>query len=172
MQIERDYFTNMRRFLKDELGVRSLLIGSNDHMYSQSGYPMVWSNSVLDIIDGHMYWQHPAHAAGHNTPMVNDPLHSMVVRLSRTALAGKPFTVSEVNHIFPGDWICEGVPISPPTRACRTGTRSSGTRLSLNRTPRGNHTWATPLISHLTLCDCPSLPRAPDVPARRRTASE
>ena len=111
MQIERNYFSEMQRFLKDTLGVKSLLIGSNDHTYSQSGYPMVWSNSVLDIIDGHMYWQHPAHGAGQNTPMVSDPLHSMVVRLSRTALAEKPFTVSEVNHIFPGDWIAEGIPI-------------------------------------------------------------
>jgi hypothetical protein len=111
MDIERRYFEEMRAFLKETLGVRSLLIGSNDHTYAMSGYPMVWANSVLDILDGHMYWQHPAHNAGQNTPMVNEPLHSMVVRLSRTAMAGKPFTVSEVNHIFPGDWISEGIPI-------------------------------------------------------------
>jgi hypothetical protein len=111
MEVERAYFLEMKQFLKEHLGVQSLLIGSNDHMHSQSGYPMIWSNSVLDIIDGHMYWQHPAHGSGQNTPMVNDPLHSMVVRLSRTAVAGKPFTVSETNHIFPGDWISEGIPI-------------------------------------------------------------
>ncbi len=111
MEIERSFFSDMKSFLREKLGVGQLLLGSNDHMYGQSGYPMVWSNSVLDIIDGHMYWQHPAHASGQNTPMVNDPLHSMIVRLSRTALAGMPFTVSEVNHIFPGDWISEGIPV-------------------------------------------------------------
>lgn len=111
MEIERAYFRDMQAFLRETLGVRALLIGSNDHTYSQSGYPLVWSNALLDILDGHMYWQHPAHDAGQNTPMVNDPLHSMVVRLSRTALAGKPYTVSETNHIFPGDWISEGIPI-------------------------------------------------------------
>jgi len=111
MDVERDYFRDMQGFLRETLGVRALLIGSNDHAYSQSGYPMVWSNSVLDVLDGHMYWQHPAHAAGQNTPMVNDAHHSTVVRLARTAVAGKPYTVSETNHIFPGDWISEGLPI-------------------------------------------------------------
>ena len=39
-----------------------------------------------------------------NTPKVNDPLRSTVVRLSRTAVAGKPYTVSEFSHPFPNDW--------------------------------------------------------------------
>jgi hypothetical protein len=43
--------------------------------------------------------------------MVNDPLHSTVVQLSRTAVAGKPYTVSEFNHPFPNDWLAEGIPI-------------------------------------------------------------
>jgi hypothetical protein len=42
--------------------------------------------------------------------MVNDPLHSTVVKLSRTAFAGKPYTVSETNHPFPNDWAAEGIP--------------------------------------------------------------
>ena len=46
-----------------------------------------------------------------NTPMVNDPLHSTVVQLSRSAVAGKPYTVSEVNHPFPNEYACEGIPI-------------------------------------------------------------
>ncbi len=111
MEIERGFFKEMQIFLKETLGAQSLLIGSNDHTYSQSGYPNVWSNATLDVLDGHMYWQHPAHHAGQNTPMVNDPAHSIVARLSRTAMSGKPFTASEVNHIFPGDWISEGIPI-------------------------------------------------------------
>jgi len=43
--------------------------------------------------------------------MVNDPLHSTVVQLSRTAFLGKPYTVSETNHPFPNDWAAEGIPI-------------------------------------------------------------
>jgi hypothetical protein len=43
--------------------------------------------------------------------MVNDPRRSTVVQLSRTAVAGKPYTVSEVNHPFPAEYACEGIPI-------------------------------------------------------------
>jgi len=63
-------------------------------------------------VDGHVYWQHPGSPPPVNTPMVNDPLHSTVVQLSRTAVAGKPYTVSEFNHPFPNDWAAEGIPIA------------------------------------------------------------
>jgi hypothetical protein len=46
-----------------------------------------------------------------NVPMVNDPTHSTVVQLSRTAVAGKPYTVSETNHPFPNEYASEGIPI-------------------------------------------------------------
>ena len=62
-------------------------------------------------MDGHVYWEHPGSPPPVNTPMVNDPLHSTVVQLSRTAVAGKPYTVSEFNHPFPNDWASEGIPI-------------------------------------------------------------
>jgi len=43
--------------------------------------------------------------------MVNDPFNSTIVQLSRTAFAGKPYTVSETNHPFPNDWASEGIPL-------------------------------------------------------------
>src|SRR5262245_48256569 len=43
--------------------------------------------------------------------MVNAPLKSTVVELSRTAFAGKPYTVSETNHPFPSEYGSEGIPI-------------------------------------------------------------
>jgi len=58
-----------------------------------------------------VYWEHPGSPEPVNTPMVNDPLHSTVVQLSRTAFEGKPYTVSETNHPFPNDWASEGIPI-------------------------------------------------------------
>jgi hypothetical protein len=72
---------------------------------------MLTALTKLDIVDGHVYWQHPGSPPPVNTPMVNDPLHSTVVQLSRTAFAGKPYTVSETNHPFPNDWLAEGIPI-------------------------------------------------------------
>ena len=71
-----------------------------------------WPRSPkLDILDGHVYWQHPGSPPPVNTPMVNDPFNSTIVQLSRTAFAGKPYTVSETNHPFPNDWAAEGIPI-------------------------------------------------------------
>lgn len=72
---------------------------------------MLMSTSLLDVMDGHDYWQHPGARGGHNTPMVNDPEHSIVVELSRTAIAGKPYIVSEVNQPFPSDYESESIPI-------------------------------------------------------------
>jgi hypothetical protein len=46
-----------------------------------------------------------------NTPVVNDPLHSTVVKLTRSAFAGKPFLVSEVNHPRPNEFLSEMIPI-------------------------------------------------------------
>ncbi|MHC4561058.1 MAG: hypothetical protein ACYS80_27580, partial [Planctomycetota bacterium] len=43
--------------------------------------------------------------------MVNEPFNSTVVQLSRSAVAGKPYTVSETNHPFPNEYACEGIPI-------------------------------------------------------------
>jgi len=122
MEIENNYFRDMAKYLREDLGVKALLIGNSDHGHGRSCYPLVASLAQLDIVDSHVYWQHPTYLtdsktgrrAGFfitNTPMVDDPLHSTVVQLSRTAVAGKPFTVSEVNHPFPNEYACEGVPI-------------------------------------------------------------
>ncbi|MBM3859519.1 MAG: hypothetical protein FJ395_07715 [Verrucomicrobia bacterium] len=122
MEIERDYFRDMAKFLRDDLGVKALLVGNSDHGHYHSCYPLVASLAQLDVVDSHVYWQHPSYITDPktgrrtgfripNTPMVDNPLHSSVVQLSRTAVAGKPFTVSEVNHPFPHEYAAEGVPI-------------------------------------------------------------
>ncbi|MFZ2641661.1 MAG: hypothetical protein WA117_11740 [Verrucomicrobiia bacterium] len=122
MEIERNYFRDMAKFLRDELGVKSLLIGNSDHDHGGSRYPLIASLAQLDAVDGHVYWQHPNYLTDpktgkrtgftvRNTPMVDEPLKSSVVQLSRSAVAGKPYTVSEANHPFPNECACEGVPI-------------------------------------------------------------
>jgi len=121
MQIEKDFFQDMYRFLKEELGVKAFIVGSSDHNHYRSGYPHLSATSLMDVVDGHVYWQHPSYHSGRrdgrrnftipNTPMVNDPLFSTVVQLSRTPVAGKPYTVSETNHPYPNEYACEGIPI-------------------------------------------------------------
>ncbi|HEV7994091.1 MAG TPA: hypothetical protein VGP25_19850 [Gemmatimonadaceae bacterium] len=111
VDVETAFYTGMASYLKDSLGVRVPITGTADHGHASSSYPMLMSLSKLDVVDGHVYWQHPGSPPPVNTPMVNDPLHSTVVQLSRTAVARKPYTVSEVNHPFPNEWASEGLPI-------------------------------------------------------------
>jgi hypothetical protein len=121
MELEDRYFQSMYALLKKDIGIKSLVLATSDHNHGTSGYPLVSSTSKMDVVDGHIYWQHPRYledATGRrsgftigNTPMVDDPLRSNPVQLSRTAVAGKPYTVSEVNHPFPAEYACEGIPI-------------------------------------------------------------
>ena len=111
VDVETRFYTGMASYLRDSLGVRVPITATADHGHSSSSYPMLMALSKLDIVDGHVYWQHPGSPPPVNTPMVNDPLHSTVVQLSRTAVAGKPYTVSEFNHPFPNEWAAEGIPI-------------------------------------------------------------
>lgn len=108
--VQRDYFTDMENYLKRELGAKSLVIATADHNHAASGYPILLATSSLDVIDGHTYWQHPNMYVRKST-MVNDPFNSTVVELSRSAIAGKPYIVSEVNNPFPNDYAGEGIPI-------------------------------------------------------------
>jgi len=111
MDTERQFYEGMSAYLKNELGVKCPIIGTADHSHTGSPYPMLASLAQLDVMDGHVYWEHPEAPPPTDTPMVNDPLHSTVVQLSRTALAGKPYTVSETNHPFPNEFASEGIPI-------------------------------------------------------------
>ncbi|MGB7284692.1 MAG: hypothetical protein WBE13_20665 [Candidatus Acidiferrum sp.] len=111
MDEENHFFQDMSGYLKNTLGVKVPIIGTADHGHSHSGYPLLASLSRMQLLDGHVYWEHPGSREPKNLPMVNDPLHSTVVQLSRTAFAGKPYTVSEFNHPFPNNWASEGIPI-------------------------------------------------------------
>jgi len=111
MDTEASFYEEMERYLKGTVGVKCPIIGTSDHSHTSSPYPMLASLSKMDVVDGHVYWEHPESPEPVNTPMVNDPLHSTVVQLSRTAFAGKPYTVTETNHPFPNDWASEGIPL-------------------------------------------------------------
>jgi hypothetical protein len=109
-QLESGFFQDMRSYLTKELGVKCPIIATSDHAHAGSSYPLLKDTSELDVLDGHSYWQHPGERPK-NAPMVNDPLNSTVVELSRTPFMGKPYTVSEMNHPFPNQYACEGIPI-------------------------------------------------------------
>jgi hypothetical protein len=110
LDTQRGYWEDMRDYLTKTLGVKSLIMTTADHGHTSSGYPLLLATSSFDTNDGHTYWQHDWENKI-KAPMVNDPFNSTVVELSRTAVAGKPYTVSEVNNPFPNDWASEGIPI-------------------------------------------------------------
>lgn len=121
IETERKFYSGIHHYLKSTLGLKAHVAGNSDHNHYQSGYALLSSLSKLDIVDGHVYWQHPNYIrdpeTGENrirfnyTPMINDPAISTVVQLSRSAVNGKPYTVSETNHPFPSEYACEGIPI-------------------------------------------------------------
>ncbi|MGA2501570.1 MAG: hypothetical protein ABSH20_27840, partial [Tepidisphaeraceae bacterium] len=121
VELEDAFFQGMARHLRDAVGVKCPLIGNSDHGHGNACYALLASVSRLDVVDGHVYWQHPRYVSDstgkrsgfeiNNTAMASDPLHSTPVQLSRSAVAGKPYTVSEVNHPFPAEDACEGVPL-------------------------------------------------------------
>ncbi len=118
METENHFYSGMYRFLKDSLRVGQLVAANSDHSHYSSGYAMLSSAAKLDFVDGHVYWQHPNYGTDpetnertftiENTPMVSDPGWSTPVQLSRSAVAGKPYTVSETNHPFPNEYASEG----------------------------------------------------------------
>lgn len=121
IEMEGRFYAGMHHYLKSTLGLKAHVAGNSDHNHYKSGYALLSSLSKLDVVDGHVYWQHPNYIQDPETgetritfdytPMVNAPGRSTVVQLSRSAVAGKPFTVSETNHPFPSRYACEGIPI-------------------------------------------------------------
>ena len=120
-EIERDFFLDMRDYLRGELGTKQLILGTSDHNQRWSAMPMLQANAVLDVMDGHMYWQHPQRPARRtpgrdewtivNTPMVDQPDASVAAALSRSKVQGLPYILSEVNEPFPNDYGAEFLPI-------------------------------------------------------------
>ncbi|MBM3333280.1 carbohydrate binding domain-containing protein [Candidatus Sumerlaeota bacterium] len=111
-ETEMAYYKQMYDLLRNELKVKALVEGTN-HNY---GLPCLWAESSLDLMDCHAYWQHPSFPRRPwsrtdwtigNSPMLDAPQRSTIAALCRSAVEGKPFTVSEYNHPFPNEYACE-----------------------------------------------------------------
>ena len=124
LDTERAYWTEMQRFLKDDLGVKAPISGT------QLGFSSPIVQSELDYIDDHAYWCHPDATTTRNAPMVNDRWGGCVAMLSARRVAGRPYTVSEYNHPYPNFYGRAGTACScmPTTTTSTPSSRSRPTR--------------------------------------------
>ncbi len=112
-QLDLAYFTGMRRYLKQDLGVRALVSGTAP-WWAFLGDVAI--QKELDFVDGHYYWDHPWWPSVpawsptgwviSNQSFLNN-LDSLL-NLAAQAFKGKPFTVSEFNQSFPNRYALEG----------------------------------------------------------------
>lgn len=111
--LEHTYWVGMYRFLKEELGVKALVTGT------QLGYGPTHIQAQLDYVDDHAYWQHPAFPGRpwdpenwyvRNIAMVNSPGGTLTTLAARRVM-GRPYTLSEYNHPAPLFYAAEGFPM-------------------------------------------------------------
>ncbi len=108
--VERRYFDDMYRFIKDELGARAMVSGT------QVEYSPSIIQERLDYIDTHAYWDHPTFPATawdsqnwyvQNNSMVASTTGGTLTKLALTRIDDRPFVVSEYNHSAPNTFSSE-----------------------------------------------------------------
>ncbi len=114
-ETEKSYFDGMRNFVKSDLGSGALVTGTI--VFGPLG---LYTQSDMDFIDTHAYWQHPRFPGQpwdaenwliDQMPMTDYPDQATVFNLAAARLANKPFTLSEYNHPAPLDSQAECVPV-------------------------------------------------------------
>jgi len=109
-ETEDRYWQAMRDYLKRDLNVQALIIGTA--VGCSTPNLMV----RLDAVDSHAYWQHPVFPGRpwdennwyvKNVSMVNDR-GGIFSALALRRVAGKPFCVTEYGHPAPNTFVSEG----------------------------------------------------------------
>jgi len=112
-ETEQRYWSDMYRFIKEELGAKQPISGT------QLSYSPPSIQASLDYIDAHAYWQHPRFPGrpwdrrNWNVlarAMVAEP-PGTIGSLASRRVAGLPFTISEYNHPEPNPFAAEGFPM-------------------------------------------------------------
>jgi hypothetical protein len=114
MALQSDFYTTMKSFLVDSLGVRVPIVGTNWNF----GTPDLAVQSSLDYMDNHAYWDHPGFPSIpwsatdwtiSNQPMVQQADGGTIGTLmGGDPILDKPYTISEYNHPFPNRYLSEG----------------------------------------------------------------
>jgi len=111
-KLEEEYFKSMYTYLKNELKVKSLIIGTI------TSCSTINIQAQLDAVDTHNYWSHPVFPDKPwdpenwyvvNEPMVNHPEGSTIPDIALRRVYGKPHFVTEYNHPAPNMYDAEAV---------------------------------------------------------------
>lgn len=94
---EDEYWSGMYRYLKHDLGSKSLIIGT------QQSYSPYQVQEKMDVIDMHGYWDRQVSAGGNryrmtNTSQIGDRNAGVIGEVASRRIEGKPFIVSEYNY--------------------------------------------------------------------------
>ncbi len=111
-----DFLNEMKTWLKDSLGVKVPLAGTNWYV----GPEDVYVQNTLDYLDNHAYWDHPQFPNQpwsvtdwkiNNIPMMTAGSSTIENLFNGLNVKNKPFTVSEYNHGYPNQFQAEMLPM-------------------------------------------------------------
>ena len=113
--VDREYWNGMYGFLKKDLGVKSVVIGTS--VFTATPLEM----AALDGLDTHTYWRHPEFPGAawdstnwfiRNDAMVRSPTGGDIGEAAVARVAGKPFVVSEFSEPAPNSFSAEQLPLA------------------------------------------------------------
>ena len=111
---EAAYWTEIKRFLRDDLKAKSLIVGT------QLGWSPFPIQENMDAIDSHAYWQHPhfPHRPWDQNdwtvaplPMTGAADGGTLPRLALQRVAGRPYICTEYNEAAPNPYSAETFPL-------------------------------------------------------------
>jgi hypothetical protein len=110
------FLKEMEKLLKDTLGVKVPLAGTNWYV----GPEDVYVQNTLDYLDNHAYWDHPQFPNVpwsttdwkiNNIPMMSADRSTFENLFNGLTVKNKPYTVSEYNHGYPNQFQAEMLPM-------------------------------------------------------------
>ncbi|MBI1227122.1 MAG: T9SS type A sorting domain-containing protein [Bacteroidetes bacterium] len=115
LQLQRNYFNEIKNYLKNEIYIKANVAGSN----SLGGPSDVFTHQDMDYVDNHSLWDYPMWSYDGNTwnwevmntPMVKSDWWTTPNQIfSGLALKGKPYTLSQYYQAYPNIYQVEMMP--------------------------------------------------------------
>ncbi len=117
MQLQKNHFDKLYAFLKNNLGVKAMITGTNELL----GVQNLRHQTNMDFIDDHSYWDLPNFPVKGFDPLnwsiknqsmlKSENMEGITNLFSGLKLSTKPYTVSEYNHCAPNIYRTEMMPI-------------------------------------------------------------